>query len=78
MNTSTLPFHSLCSAAIWSMPSSVISAVKREMPFHDQKAAPLSCITISGLPCRVTASSNAAITKSARSAPSSATPCPTT
>ncbi len=53
------------------MPSSVSSAVKRETPFHDQKAAPLSCITISGLPCLATASSKAAMAKSARSPPSS-------
>ena len=50
-------------------PPWVSSAVKRDTPFHDQKAAPLSLITISGLPWRATASSKAAITKSARSPP---------
>ena len=58
------------------MPSSVSNAVKREMPFHAQNAAPRSCITISGLPYRATARSKVPITMSARSA--SSTPWPTT
>ena len=58
------------------MSSSVSSAVNRLIPRHDQKADPLSWMTISGLPCRVTASMKVSITMSARSA--SSTPWPTT
>ena len=35
----------LCSAGTWSMPISVESSVKREIPRNDQNAEPLSCST---------------------------------